>query len=298
MKHAPDLNLLLGLDALLRENSVTGAAGRLNLSVPAMSHMLARIRKEFDDPILVRTGREMVPTQRALDLKDRVRRLIDDALALQADEVRIDPTTLRRDFLIVAGEAVISFLGGPLVAYLRSHAPHVRCAFVAESPEFALRNYSVDLAIGPFSPPTRDIHLETLLLDRIVGVCRHDHPLLTSLVTEESYLRADHLINARGGRMVSPLDGLLGAERSVVVSAPTVSSLWILLDTDLVGLCYEQLERAAVRALGLSTFAIPYELELIPICQSWHAGHDTDPVHRWLRLVLHHVVGTIPRYEG
>ena len=122
--------------------------------------------------------------------------------------------------------------------------------------------------------------------------------LISSLVTEESYLQADHLINARGGRMVSPLDGLLGAERSVVVSAPTVSSLWILLDTDLVGLCYEQLERAAVRAIGLTTFAIPYELELIPICQSWHAGHDTDPVHRWLRQVVHHVVGTIPRYEG
>jgi hypothetical protein len=94
--------------------------------------------------------------------------------------------------------------------------------------------------------------------------------------------------------MVSPLDSRLGVERPVVVSAPTVSSLWILLHTDLVGLCYEQLERSAVETIGLKTFEIPYELGPTAICQSWHAVHEPDPVHAWLRHTIKEVAANVP----
>ena len=294
MKHTPDLNLLRGLDALLSESSVTDAASRLDLSVPAMSHMLARIRREFNDPILVRSGRTMVPTPRALEMKGRVSRLIQEAMAIQADAAHLDPATIHRDILVVAGEAIMSFLGGPFVAYLRKHAPNIRIGFTAENPDLALRNYAVTLAIGPRSIDGPDVRTELLFEDRIVGVCRRDHPLLDGPVNQERYLAADHLINARGGRMVSPLDALLGAERHARVSAPTVSSLWILLQTDLVGLCYQHQERAAVEALGLETFELPYPLAPVAICQSWLTAHDLDPVHIWLRKTLHQVVADIP----
>lgn len=290
MKRRPDLNLLLGLDALLRESSVTGAAARLDLSVPAMSHLLGRLREEFDDPILVRVGRQMVPTQRAIELKDRVRRIVDEAMGLGADHMAVDPRSLKRDFLVTAGEAVLSFLGGPLLAYLGDHSPHVRCAFVSDRPDLLWRNYAVDLSISVVLDPSPEMRLETLLTDRLVGVCRRGHPLLRSKVTPERYRSARHLINARAGRFVSPLDARLGGERFVVASAPTVSALWMLPDTDLIGSCYERLEGAAVRAIGLRTFEIPFDLEPVPICQVWQAGHDSDVAHTWLRQSIRQVV--------
>jgi DNA-binding transcriptional LysR family regulator len=290
VKRKPDLNLLLGLDALLRENTVSGAAARLDLSVPAMSHLLGRIRREFDDPILVRSGRQMVPTQRALELKERVRHIVDEAIGLEADQVAFEPGSLKRDFLIVAGEAVLAFLGGPLLAHLAAHSPNVRCAFVSDRPDLLWRNFTVDLAIGVVLDPSPEMRLETLLTDRLVGVCRKGHPLLRSKVTAERYLTAGHLINARAGRFVSPLDARLGGERSVVASAPTVSALWMLRDTDLIGSCYERLEGAAVRAIGLKTFEIPFPLEPVPICQVWHAGHESDHAHTWLRQTIRQVV--------
>jgi DNA-binding transcriptional LysR family regulator len=290
MKRRPDLNLLLGLDALLRESSVTGAAARLDLSVPAMSHLLGRIRKEFNDPILVRAGREMVPTQRAIELKDRVRRIVEEAIRLEADQMVIDPESLRRDFLIVAGEAVLSFLGGPLLAYFSGQAPNVRCAFVSDRPDVLWRNYAVDVSISVVLDPAPEMRLETLLTDRLVGVCRRGHPLLRARVTPERYQAARHLINARAGRFVSPLDARLGVERVVMASAPTVSALWMLRDTDLIGSCYERLESPAVRDIGLTTFEIPFDLEPVPICQVWQAGHDSDPAHIWLRQSIRQVV--------
>lgn len=294
MKRRPDLNLLVGLDALLGESSVTGAAARLDLSVPAMSHLLGRIREEFNDPILVKTGRQMVPTQRAIELKDRVRRIVEEAMGVQADQMAIDPRSLRRDFLITAGEAVLSFLGGPLLAYLGAHAPHVRCGFMSDRPDLLWRNYAVDLSISVVLDPSPEMRLETLFADRLVGVCRMGHPLLRSKVTPERYRSARHLISARAGRFVSPLDARLGGERLVVASAPTVSALWMLRDTDLVGSCYERLEGAAVRAIGLRTFEIPFELEPVPICQVWQVGHDSDSAHIWLRSSIRKVVsGTL-----
>jgi DNA-binding transcriptional LysR family regulator len=293
MKRRPDLNLLLGLDALLRETSVTGAAACLDLSVPAMSHLLGRIREQFNDPILVRSGRQMVPTQRALELKERVRRIVDEAMGLEADQTSVDPGSLERDFFIVAGEAVLSFLGGPLLAHLNKHAPRVRCAFVSNRPDLLWRNFAVDLSISVVLDPSPDMRLETLLTDRLVGVCRRGHPVLRSVVTPERYLASLHLINARAGRFVSPLDDRFDGERSVMASAPTVSSLWMLPDTDLIGTCYERLEGPAVRTIGLKTFEIPFDLEPVPICQVWQVGHDSDPAHRWLRQTIREVVTDI-----
>lgn len=290
MKRRPDLNLLIALDALLRESSVTEAAARLDLSVPAMSHLLGRIREEFGDPILVRSGRQMVLTQRAIELRERVASIVEEATELVTDGMALDPKSLKRDFVIGAGEAVLSFLGGPLLAYLGNNSPHVRCGFVSDTPHVLWRNFAVDLSITVVLEPTPEMRLEALLTDRLVGVCRKGHPFLQSLITPERYRAARHLINARAGRFVSPLDTRLGVERLVAASAPTVSALWMLRDTDLIGTCYERLEGEALRTIGLKTFEIPFDLEPVPICQVWHVGHDSDPAHIWLRHAIRQVV--------
>lgn len=281
-----DLNLLVALDALLTEGSVTGAAKRLHLSVPAMSRTLSRLRREFHDPLLVKAGRGLVPTDRALALRDRVRNLLEEANALAAEEAPLDPSTLRRDFLIVAGEAILVFLAGPLLAYLEEYAPQVRCAFLAEGPELPMRNSEVDIAIGASRPHECEVRVETLMVDELVGVCRPGHPILDGPMTPERYLQARHLGNSRRGRLRGPLEKELGINRRVMASAPIVSSLSILLSVDLIGLSYRTLEGSMVAALGLATFEIPYVVRPLPIAAAWHPRHDDDLAHAWLRRTI------------
>lgn len=290
MRDKPDLNLLFALEALLDECSVTGAAKRLHLSVSATSHILDRIRKQFDDPILVRSGRGLVPTQRAESMHERLTQVLHEARALSLGDPLVDPTNLRRDFMIVASEAVLSFLAGPLVAFMQERAPHVRPAFIVERHELLVRNPAIDLIIGAIRDREPGVQVETILTDRLVGVCRKDHPLLQSRVTMERYLAARHIVNSRQGHFDSPLDTEMGVHRAVVASAPIAMSLWVLLSTDLVGLCYERMEGPAVAALGLQTFEVPQEHEAVDISQAWHPRFDGDPAHAWLRASIHEVV--------
>src|SRR5436309_3377765 len=110
----PDLNLLIALDALLQEENVSRAAARVGLSTPAMSHALARLRTQLGDPLLVRAGQHMVPTPRALDLRDRVHALARDARATLAPAPASDPRTLERTFRLKASDHLLTVMGPAL----------------------------------------------------------------------------------------------------------------------------------------------------------------------------------------
>src|SRR5687768_10199510 len=126
----PDLNLLVTLDVLLTEGSVVGAARRLQLSASAMSRALARLREATGDPLLVRAGRGLVPTPRALELRDRVRQVVDDAEAVLRPALKLDLATLARTFAIRSTEGFVETFGPALLARVAAEAPHVRLWFV------------------------------------------------------------------------------------------------------------------------------------------------------------------------
>ena len=151
--HSIDLNLLTALDALLDEGSVLGAARRMNLSAPAMSRTLGRIRQAFGDEILVRAGRRMVPTPRALELRSRVRSLIDDARQVMRAEGFADPAMLVRGFTIRASDYVAGVFGASLQAIAGREAPQVTLRFADQGKEdvAALREGRIDLDIGVLS---------------------------------------------------------------------------------------------------------------------------------------------------
>lgn len=285
-----DLNLLSALEVFLDERSVTRAAKRLHLSVSATSRLLDRIRRQFDDPILVRSGRGLVPTPRAEALYERVDRLLAEARVLARGETEVDPGRLKRDFMVVASEAVLSFLAGPLVAHLEECAPGVRCAFLTDGREWLLRNPTgADLVIRAVRVHEPEVLMESILTDRMVGVCRADHPILSGEITMDRYLAVRHVVNSRQGGFNSSIDSELGIQRNVLASAPIAMALWVLLSTDLVGACYEQMERSIVAALGLATFEIPGPLKPVEVWQAWHPRHDSDPVHKWLRATIRSV---------
>jgi DNA-binding transcriptional LysR family regulator len=284
-----DLNLLDALDVLLAEGSVTAAAARLHLSVPATSRTLARIRVAFDDPILVRAGRGLVPTPRALALQGRVHRLVEEAHALVDMGRGLDLIALERTFTVRANDALISLIAARLVSQIEGPAPGVRLRFVAEGQEdlAPLRDGTVDLDLGVIHDLGPEVLVEDLYEEHLVGMVSGGHRLARGRVTLRRLASATHVAVSRRGRPRGALDAVLeehGLTRRVVAVVPTyTSAAHMVLTSGLVGLFPAQYAAQVTAISGAWAFPIPADLPRLVIAQAWHLRHDTDPAHHWLR---------------
>ncbi|MFG2402303.1 LysR family transcriptional regulator [Streptomyces lydicus] len=291
-----DLNLLTALDALLEEESVTAAADRLGLSGPAMSRALGRIRRTIGDPVLVRAGRRMVPTPRALEIRAEVRGLVEAAHRLLAPSAPADPAQLARVFTLSAHDLFVSAVGPRLVALAAEEAPQVVLRFLGESHVDVpvLRDGAADLELGIIGPREPEIRTEHLFNDRGVAVVRAGHPLTTARLTARRYADAPHINFSRRGRLTGPIDAALaelGLRRRVIATVPTfAASLLMVRDSDAVGLANEVTAASTVRGLGLCTLPIPFDLPPMEVAMAWHPRQDADPGHRWLRGLVRRVV--------
>jgi DNA-binding transcriptional LysR family regulator len=282
-----DMGLLLALDALLTEGSVTRAAERMNLSAPAMSRTLTRIRDTVGDPILVRAGRRMVPTPRAEAMRERVHALVAEAQDLLRPDA-LDRATLTRRFTIRMGFS--GALAAPLLTALRREAPAVTLRFVGEGEEKAedLRDGRVDLDIGVIGPMGPELRVQTLYREGFVGVARVGHPLLDGPLTAARYAACAHASASRRGRARGPIDAALealGLSRRVDLVAPGADdALFAAAQSDLIAAVPDSAARRAI-ALGLAVarFPLPVETPPITIAQAWHPRQQGDPAHRFLR---------------
>ncbi|MET9497858.1 LysR family transcriptional regulator [Streptomyces sp. NPDC006552] len=284
-----DLNLLVALDVLLEEQSVRGAARRLHLSEPAMSRTLGRARRALGDPLLVRAGRQMVPTPYALSLRAEVGVVVERARALFAARGAEDLRSLTRTFTVHGSDSLAALLGPPLLSRAAAEAPGIRLRFLGESHLDApvLREGTADLEVGVIDATAPEVRIEPLSVDRMLGAVRAGHPLLHGELTARRFAEeAEHLTVSRRGKLHGPVDEALaglGLRRRVVGSVGSFpSSLFFLRETDLVGLvgswCLPMTD-----ALGLVTFPVPLDLPPLPIGLAWHPRHDADPAHAWLR---------------
>ncbi|RZQ62968.1 LysR family transcriptional regulator [Amycolatopsis suaedae] len=285
-----DLNLLRVFDALLREGSVTAAAERLHLSIPAASRALGRLRRAMEDPILVRAGRGMAPTPFALRIAPRVRSLLDEASALVTAGRELDVAALDRVFTIRINDGVAATLATALVEATASAAPGVVLRFVGEANESAeaLRDGSVDLDIGANDIGAPDIRTTVLYGEHVVGIVRASGPLgRRRRPTLEQLCRYPHVAASRRGRTRGPLDDVLaqaGLQRRVAAVVPTFAvAAFVVASSDYVGLAPSRFAEQHGAALGLHRFPIPAALPDIEIRLAWHARLDADPAQRWLR---------------
>jgi DNA-binding transcriptional LysR family regulator len=294
-----DLNLLVALDVLLEEQSVGGAARRLHLSEPAMSRTLGRIRKALGDPVLVRAGRRMVPTPRALAVRAEVSAVVERARALFAP-ADTDLRTVTRTFTVLCHDAVAAACGPDLFARVARDAPGIRLRFLTESHVDGpfLREGTADLEVGVIDTVAPEVRVESLYEDRMVGVVRAGHPLLEGELTPERFaLEADHLTVSRRGKLHGPVDEALaelGLARRVVGSVGTFpASLFVLRATDLAGLINSWSVPLAL-ALDLATFDVPLRLPPVQVGLAWHPRHDADPAHGWLRGAVREILAEWP----
>ena len=288
-----DLNLLVALDALLEEQSVTRAADRLALTQPTVSAMLARLRKLFGDPLFVRTQRGILPTPRAAALAPALRQWLAEARALVAD-AGFDPATAELTASVSANDYIQSALIVPFIQRLRHAAPNARLA--VRSPQLndmaaMLADAELDLCITT-SPEIAESGLRSRLLyeERYVCVVRSGHPLKAkSAVTLEQFCRYPHaMVSPTEGRFVGPVDRALakaGRRRHVVLAAPGFLILPEVLQTDdLIAVVPERVLRG--RMSGLRTFALPIAVPGFDVVMLWHERLHRDPAHRWLRELL------------
>ncbi|MEV6362394.1 LysR family transcriptional regulator [Nocardia asteroides] len=285
-----DLNLLRVFDALLQDHSVTGAAERLHLSIPATSRALSRLRRAMNDPILVRAGRTMAPTPFALRTAPRVRSLLDEASALITADRDITAADLRRTFTIRINDGVAATLATTVVEATAALAPGVILRFVTEGTESveALRDGSVDLDIGAGDGSAPDIRTALLYQERLVGIVRADSALGRSRRPTLAQLCVPpHVSASRRGRTRGPLDDVLeaaGLRRRVAAVVPTSAVAALLVSSShYVGLVPQRLAEQYGPALGLRWFPLPAELPAVEVRLSWHARLDSDPAQRWLR---------------
>ncbi|WP_410650483.1 LysR family transcriptional regulator [Amycolatopsis sp. cmx-4-54] len=293
-----DLNLLRVFDALLREGSVTAAAERLHLSIPAASRALGRLRRAMGDPILVRAGRGMVPTPFALRTAPRVRSLLDEASALISADRELAIGDLERTFTIRINDGVAATLVTAAAEATAAVAPGVVLRFVAEGSETteALRDGSVDLDIGAGDIAAPDIRSTLLYHERVVAIVRADGPLgAVRRPTLRQLCRYPHVSASRRGRGRGPLDDVLeadGLQRRVAAVVPTTAvAAFLVASSDYIGLAPQRLAEQYGRSLGIRWFPIPADLPPIEVCQLWHARLDADPVQRWLRDTIHAALG-------
>ncbi len=290
-----DLNLLVALDALLAEESVTGAARRLGLSASAMSRTLTRLRSATGDPLLVPAGRGLVATPHAVALRARVPALVSDARAVLRPAINpLDVAALDATFTFRASEAFMDWIAPLLAANIMEAAPCVRLRFVPKPDKDLrhLREGGIDLEIGAYGELAPEVRTQLLFRDEFVGVVRSGHPLLAGgRVTPERFASCNHVATSHRGDFSGPVDDSLeelGLRRRVALVVPGYpAAMRIARTTNLVAVVPRSSLGVAsasnVVASGLESFGLPLRLPEIAVSAMWHPRMDADPAHRWLR---------------
>ena len=287
-----DLNLLVALDALLAERSVSRAAVRLHLSQPATSAVLARLRDLFSDPLLLRSARGMLPTPRALELLGPVKQVLDEIDALIQPRTAFDPDSAEHTFTLSASDYVEFALLPMLVDYLERKAPRVRLAVrpldlqtVAKQMEIG----EVDLCITGVLNAPPGLHERPLYAERIVSVVRRDHPGVGKHLTLDTFCSLEHImVSVRGSGFSARIDEALtaiGRKRHARLAVPHFLLVpEIVARSDMISALPERL--ALGYANKLRILEPPIKLEGLTVAQIWHERNEREPAQVWLRDVI------------
>ena len=253
-----------------------------------MSRALARLRETTGDPLLVRAGRGLVPTRRALELRERVGQLVQDGQAVLRPVDRLNLKLLVRTFTLRTSEGFVESFGPDLIARVGADAPGVRLRFMQKPDRDStlLRDGTVDLETGVVGNMTGpEVRAQALFRDRFIGVVRKRHPLSKGKITPARYAAGGHILVSRRGLDKGPIDEVLeplGLQRQIVtIVGGFATALALARSSDLIATVPDR-HTGALRA-GMQSFPLPFSMPEITVSLLWHPRLDADPAHRWLR---------------
>jgi DNA-binding transcriptional LysR family regulator len=286
-----DLNLLIVFDAVMQERSVTRAGGRIGLSQPAVSHALGRLRYMLKDELFVRTPDGMVPTPRAEQLAEPLRRALNDMhLALEPET--FVPAEANRQFVIAVNNYAAVILVPGLLMAVAAAAPGIRLDIRpsggVDVPALLDRG-ELDIAIGTFDEAGERFAAAPMHEDLYVLAMRHDHPAGRRELTPQALAGLPYLQISSGGDDSGFVDDWLGTHgltRNITYRAPRLSAAAILSGTDLVAVLSRRLAEHWVKLYGLSVRTLPFASPVISTGMLWHRRLDNQPAHLWLRKLI------------
>jgi len=284
-----DLNLLVILDAVLAEMSITRAARRLNLSQPAVSQALARARDVFGDDLLVREGSTMLLTPLARRLAPKLKDFCARAEGLVSHS-GFDPASAQIDFTISANDVSELLILPPLIARVARLAPGSR--LVVRAPEPHLVNATVDLSIIGAPVPPGPFVSQELYEDHFVILARPGHPAMSEALSPEDFAALSHaLVSPTGQGLTGPIDTSLerlGLSRRIALSVTRFTTLpQIIASTDLISAVPSRFALWPPTQALCRVWPLPFESPCFSMRMVWHQMHDADPAHQWLRGLLY-----------
>jgi LysR family nod box-dependent transcriptional activator len=293
-----DLNLLVALDTLVETRSVSRSAERMNLSQPAMSSALGRLRNYFGDPILVAHGKRMYPTAYAESLLPQVRESLRTIEALIGTSTQFDPATSQRSFRLVASDYITAAVIVPLVARLSDIAPEVRIEIVlpTDQSQDQIEQGLCDLLITPEQFISPDLPADLLCEERHVVVGWKGNPLFARKVTADDMYAAGHVSVAMGNQR-TPAYGdhhlnLMGRHRKIEVTASSFTMVpWLLLNTMRVALMHERLARAMAVHFPIAFAPMPFPFPIMREMVQYHHARAGDGGLIWLRQQMGEIAG-------
>lgn len=301
-----DLNLLRVLDALLETRSATLAGRRIGLSQPAVSAALGRLRHVLGDPLFIRQGRQLVPTEYATSIAAPLRDLLDGAQTLLSAPAAFDPARARRVFRLTGSDFYSEFLIPALMTQLQDQAPGLRVQMLSITPGSAPENLDwpgLDLAILPRAPIPDWLESAYVFSSDFVVIAADDNtrtgggPLSLDL-----YCEMGHVLCSPEGRMHGIGDTALaqmGKSRRVMLSVPSFAAVHTTVSqSDLLALVPRQMAEAFAPRLGLRVLPPPMPVDPVEICMVWHRRASTSPAHRWLRGVIAGILAPLDVRNG
>jgi DNA-binding transcriptional LysR family regulator len=286
-----DLNLLVALEALLEEKSVTRAARRLNMSQPAASRALARLRALFADGLLVESGGGYVLSKRAEDIRPILRATLAGVGAM-LDAKPFDPALATGDVRLLMADLEAAALAPPLLARLAAQAPALNLDVrpPGGSPFAALESDAVDAIVGVIDQAPAGIQRRGLYDDRLVTLMRLEHPAAGKKLTLKRYLELGHIVVSITGAGAAPVDTALaaaGQRRRVAVRVPNfLAAVEIAAQTDLIMTLPSSLANTAAARGRFTIMRPPVPLAPFTMSLVWHARHQNEPRHAWLRKLI------------
>lgn len=303
-----DLNLLRILDALLTEKSTVKAAEKVGLSQPAVSSALGRLRILLDDPLFVRHGQRIVPTNYAASLEIPLRQILGTLAELLSRHESFEPSSAARSFKIAGSDYFAEMLMPQLAQLLSATAPKVQVQLVDLMPAdnvASLDNHNVDLALVTKVEFPSWVECQTILVTSFVMVARQDHPRLKSAglkpldrVPIDLFCDLGHIVFSPEGRLKALGDAALlrlGREHKIAMTMPSFGGISSAVsESDLVALLPEPLARKFVASKGLAIYSAPFRLPTAQMCMIWHKRHSGSASHRWLRNTVQTLVDFSP----
>lgn len=293
-----DLNLLLAFESLMIERNVTRAARRSGLSQPAMSNALARLRRTFDDPLLIRTPDGMKPTPMAESLMVPVRAALDGLRGAIEERPAFDAAASKRIFHLLANDYVEIVLLSAMMPQVQSQAGGItlrveRPRSLFQAPPLTALADSFDLALGFFPDVlTLDASLRAELLweERNVCIARADHPTIRGKITLRQYATMQHaavFYKTEGPGVIDTLLEQKGYTRRSLVLLPHFASVaFMVCGSDLIATIPERLALEFQKRLKLQVIAAPVALPAFRLMMLWHERNHHDAAHLWLRSLI------------